>query len=85
MGDETKTAVLLDVETTGLDTGKDEILDLGMVKFNYLPDGSIAGVRDVYSSFNEPSVPIPPEITALTGITDEMVRGNGSTTPQSRP
>jgi DNA polymerase-3 subunit epsilon len=29
----------------------------------------------VFSSFNEPSVPIPTEVTALTGITDEMVAG----------
>jgi DNA polymerase-3 subunit epsilon len=46
-----------------------------MVKFDYLPDGRIAGVRDVFSSFNEPSVTIPPEVTALTGITNETVAG----------
>jgi DNA polymerase-3 subunit epsilon len=32
-----KTAVILDVETTGLDTSKDEVIELGMVKFDYLP------------------------------------------------
>ena len=47
-----------------------------MVKFDYFPDGRIAGVREVFTSFNEPSVPISPEITALTGITDEMVAGH---------
>ena len=71
----TKTAILLDVETTGLDQRKDEVVELGMVKFDYLPDGHIAGLRDVFSSFNEPSEPIPPEVTALTGITNEMVAG----------
>jgi DNA polymerase III subunit epsilon len=70
-----KTAILLDVETTGLDQQKDEVIELGMVKFDYLPDGQIAGVRDVFTSFNEPSAPISPEITALTGITDELVAG----------
>ncbi|MET4493457.1 DNA polymerase-3 subunit epsilon [Bradyrhizobium sp. LA7.1] len=71
-----KTAILLDVETTGLDQNKDEVIELGMVKFDYLPDGRIAGLRDTFTSFNEPSAPIPPEVTALTGITDEMVAGH---------
>jgi DNA polymerase III subunit epsilon len=75
IGQSTKTGVLLDVETTGLDQQKDEIIELGMVKFDYLPDGRIASLRDVFSSFNEPSEPIPLEITALTGITNEMVAG----------
>jgi DNA polymerase III subunit epsilon len=75
VGESTKTGILLDTETTGLDPRKDEIIELGMVKFDYLPDGRVVGVRDVFSSFNEPSVPIPTEVTALTGITDEIVAG----------
>jgi DNA polymerase III subunit epsilon len=70
-----RTGVVLDVETTGVDQQKDEIIELGMVKFDYLPDGRIAGLRDVFTSFNEPSGPIPAEVTALTGITAEMVAG----------
>ena len=46
-----------------------------MVKFDYVGDGRIVGVRDVFTSFNEPSIPIPAEVTSLTGITDEMVAG----------
>jgi DNA polymerase-3 subunit epsilon len=72
----TKTAILLDVETTGLDQRKDEVVELGMIKFNYLPDGRIASIRDIFSSFNEPLEPIPPDVIALTGITNEMVAGN---------
>ena len=75
-GQSTKTAILLDVETTGLDQRKDEVIELGMVKFDYLPDGRVAGLRDIFSSFNEPSEPIPLDITALTGITNEMVTGH---------
>ncbi|MET4323978.1 MULTISPECIES: 3'-5' exonuclease [unclassified Bradyrhizobium] len=75
-GPDTKTAVLLDTETTGLDAQKDEVIELGMVKFDYLSDGRIVGVRDIFSAFNQPSEPIPAEITALTGITDEMVAGH---------
>lgn len=72
----TKTGIMLDVETTGLDTAKDEIIELAMVKFTYLPDDRIARITDIFSSFNEPQNPIPAEITDLTGITDEMVLGH---------
>lgn len=75
IGQSTKTGILLDVETTGLDQRKHEIIELGMVKFDYLPDGRIVGIKDVFSSFNEPSEPIPLEIAALTGITNAMVAG----------
>jgi DNA polymerase-3 subunit epsilon len=70
-----RTGIILDVETTGPDQQKDEIIELGMVKFDYLPDGRIAGLRDVFTAFNEPSRPIPADVTTLTGITTEMVAG----------
>src|SRR5829696_8775066 len=63
-----KSAVLRDTETTGLDAQTDEVIELGMVKFDYLPDGRIVGVRETFSAFNEPSGSISPENTALTGI-----------------
>ncbi len=75
-GQKAKTGILLDVETTGLDPRKHEVIELGMVKFEYLANGRIAGIKDAFSSFNEPTGTIPLEITALTGITDEMVAGH---------
>ncbi|WP_342714124.1 3'-5' exonuclease [Bradyrhizobium sp. B039] len=75
-GQITRTGILIDVETTGLNTSRDEIIELAMVKFTYLPNDRIAAITDVFSSFNEPSIPIPEEITELTGITDEMVSGH---------
>ncbi|MHC2282890.1 DNA polymerase III alpha subunit (gram-positive type) [Bradyrhizobium diazoefficiens] len=67
---------MLDVGTTRLDTAQDEIIELAMVKFDYLPDDRIARITDVFSSFNEPQNPISAEITELTGISDEMVPGH---------
>lgn len=75
-GQPTRSGILLDVETTGLDQVRDEVIELAMIKFDYLPDGNITRVTDIFTAFNEPSRPIPPEITELTGITDEIVAGH---------
>ena len=70
-----KVGVVLDVETTGLNPLCDEIVELGMVKFEFASDGRIFRVLGTFESFREPSVPIPQEISRLTGITPEMVKG----------
>jgi DNA polymerase III subunit epsilon len=70
-----KIGVLLDVETTGLDPTRDEVIELGMVKFSYSDRAEVTAVVETFCAFNQPSKSIPAEITALTGITDEMVRG----------
>lgn len=76
-GQPTKIGVLFDVETTGLDTASDEVVELGMVKFTYLANGDICAVIDTFSSLNEPTRPIPTEASKLHKITDEMVAGHG--------
>jgi DNA polymerase-3 subunit epsilon len=72
----TKTAVVVDVETTGLDPTSDEVIELGMVKFTYLPSGQIVRIVDTFSSLNEPTKQIPPGATKLHRITDDMVAGH---------
>lgn len=69
-----KLGVILDTETTGLDHATHEVIELGMVAFTF-DDGGIRNVVDVFSALHEPSQPITSEITRITGITDEMVRG----------
>lgn len=67
--------VILDTETTGLNHRNDEIIEIGAVAFTFDAAGRIGDVIGVYGGLQQPSVPIPPEITRLTGITDEMVAG----------
>jgi DNA polymerase III subunit epsilon len=70
-----RVGVLVDTETTGLDPTRDEIIEIGMVAFTYDDDGRLGDVVGVFSALRQPYSPIPPEITKLTGITDEMVAG----------
>lgn len=67
---------VVDVETTGLDASKDEIIELGIVKFEFCKSGWVSKVLGSKSWFQQPANPIPPHITEITGITDEMVEGH---------
>ncbi|PSJ62732.1 3'-5' exonuclease [Pseudaminobacter soli (ex Li et al. 2025)] len=67
--------VILDTETTGLNHRKDEIIEIGTIAFTFDEAGNIGDVIGVYGGLQQPSISIPPEITRLTGITDDMVAG----------
>lgn len=71
-----KQAIIVDVETTGLLPERDEIIELGMIKFSYTSEGLIHEIIDTFTAFREPSASIPSEITRLTGITNDMVAGH---------
>ncbi|PWH17153.1 MAG: DNA polymerase III subunit epsilon [Anaerolineae bacterium] len=60
--------VALDIETTGLDPNKDAVIEIGAIKFNG------RRIEDEWTTFINPNRHIPENITALTGIEDEMVR-----------
>ena len=70
--DDTKTFdgtfVVFDLETTGLDATKEEIIEIGACK---VVNGRI---DETFSTFVKPSKHIPKEITELTSINDEMVK-----------
>lgn len=67
--------IILDTETTGLDVASAEVIELGMIKFDYRPDGRVFRVLDEFNQLQQPSAPIPAEIKRVTGITDAMVAG----------
>jgi DNA polymerase-3 subunit epsilon len=70
-----KIGIILDIETTGLDPTRDEIIELAMISFEFAPDGRIFRVLDSFEQLREPLMPIPTEVTRLTGIDAEMVAG----------
>jgi len=67
--------IFIDLETTGLDPARHEIIEIGMVPFFYTVDGRICGFGEPFGQLRQPSTPIPSEVTALTGIDDAMVAG----------
>jgi DNA polymerase-3 subunit epsilon len=73
--EEELTAVVLDVETTGLDPELDEIIELGMIKFAFNRVGEIGRIKGEFQGMREPAAPIPKDIVELTGITDDLVAG----------
>ena len=67
--------LVVDVETTGLDPRRNEIIELAMTPFSYGLDGTVFTVGESFQRLRQPSEAITPEITAITGITNEMVAG----------
>jgi DNA polymerase-3 subunit alpha (Gram-positive type) len=63
-----QTFVVLDLETTGLNSKNDAITEIGAVKVKNKQ------VVEYFQTFVNPQMAIPTKITELTGITNEMVK-----------
>ena len=70
-----KIGVFLDIEATGLSFNEDKLIELGMVKFEYSDDGRIFRVLEEFNGYEDPGKDISAFITELTGINDDMVKG----------
>ena len=69
--------VVLDTETTGLDHSKDKIIELAMLRVDVdVVTGLPVGDVQVYDGLEDPGIPIPKEVVAITGLTDDDVRGH---------
>lgn len=62
-------AVVLDTETTGLDTAKDRIIEIGAIRLS----GGRIKYPETFSQLVDPGLPIPAKATEIHGITDADV------------
>jgi DNA polymerase III epsilon subunit family exonuclease len=60
--------VAFDTETTGLSPHSESLVELAGVRFNL-----VSGPKEYFQTFVHPGKPIPPNVSAIHGITDEMV------------
>lgn len=61
--------IVFDLETTGVNPHKNKIIEIGAVRVK----GN--DIVDKFHSFVDPEIDIPSEITEITGIRDDMVKG----------
>lgn len=69
-------ATIVDVETTGLDNARDEVVELALVLFSFdAATGQVLEILDEYCGLRDPGCPIPAGAVLAHGITDSEVRG----------
>lgn len=72
---EPRLGLYLDVETTGTDALVDRVIQLAIVPFTFDAEGRVFDVEPCRSWLEDPGIPIPERVVQLTGLTDDMVRG----------
>lgn len=68
-------ATIIDLETMGLDPKNHEIIEIGLLSFSFSSADGILDIVTTYNELNDPGKPIPEEVTKVTGIRDEDVKG----------
>lgn len=64
--------IVFDLETTGLSRSQDRIIELAAIRYRISTDYSLQEECCIHQYIN-PGKPLPPEITEITKITDEML------------
>ncbi len=66
----------LDVETTGRSSAVDKVIEIGIRVFRFHREtGEVLSRDEGYGALEDPGAPLTPEIVRITGITDEMLKG----------
>ncbi len=74
---EAKKGLVVDIETTGLNFDGDQIIELGLVSFEYNPKtGEILKVLETKDFLQDPGKPLSQEIIKITGLTDKILKGH---------
>ncbi len=69
-------ALIIDCEATGTDAKADHLLSVSALPVWYdRASMSVKGIGECLTWYNDPGEPISEQITELTGITDDMVKG----------
>ena len=74
---ELRRGLYVDCETTGFSPEHDAVIELALLPFTYTLAGTVVEVLhdEAQAHRNDPGRPLPAEITHLTGLTDDDVRG----------
>jgi DNA polymerase III subunit epsilon len=67
--------LVVDVETTGLDTSADTIIEFAARQIVVDYQGAVVHIGEAVSFLQDPGLPLTREIVALTGLTDDDLRG----------
>ncbi len=67
-------ASIIDLETTGLDSTTDNIIEIGIISFMFTPTEGILAITDTYTGLQYPGYDISEKITQLTGITNTELK-----------
>ena len=71
-----RTGLVIDTETTGLDTTRDKIIELGLIAFEYdAGSGLVYRILHRHGGFEDPGEPLSDTVQRITGISDEMLAG----------
>jgi DNA polymerase-3 subunit epsilon len=68
-------AAIIDLETTGLDPKKNEIIEIGVLIASFTNEDGFTKIEFTNNQLQQPNETISEEITKITGITNEDVAG----------